>query len=149
MAIVGGAKVSTKIPVIESLMEKCDTILIGGGMIFTFFKALGYNIGDSLIEDDMIELADKLMKMAEGKGVRLVLPTDVVVADSFSNDANTAIAAVTDIADDWRGLDIGPDTIVTFQKEIDEANTIVWNGPSTFLNMLMRDRRDRDHFFSQ
>jgi len=133
MAIVGGAKVSTKIPVIESLLNNCDTVLLGGGMIFTFYKALGYETGNSLVEDDMVPLADKLMKLAEEKGVKLVLPTDVVLADAFDNEANTAIAAVTDMGDgDWRGLDIGPETIETFQKEIDQANTIVWNGPSTY-----------------
>jgi phosphoglycerate kinase len=135
MAIVGGAKVSTKIPVIESLLEKCDTILIGGGMIFTFYKAMGYNIGASLVEDDIVDLARTLMKKAEEKGVRLVLPTDVVLADKFDNDANTAIAKVTEISGDWRGLDIGPETIATFQKEIEKSNTIVWNGPMGVFEM--------------
>jgi phosphoglycerate kinase len=124
MAIVGGAKVSTKIPVIESLLDKCDTILIGGGMIFTFYKALGYDIGASLVEDDIVELAGTLMKKAEEKGVKLLLPTDVVLADKFSNDANTAIAKVTDISGEWMGLDIGPETIETFRKEIEAANTM-------------------------
>merc|ERR1719491_2562313 len=96
-AIVGGAKVSTKIPVIESLIEKCDSILIGGGMIFTFYKALGYDIGASLVEDDMVELAGELMKKAEAKGVKLILPEDVVLADAFDNDANTAVAPVEEI----------------------------------------------------
>mmetsp|Transcript_10865 Transcript_10865/g.25914 ORF Transcript_10865/g.25914 Transcript_10865/m.25914 type:complete len:440 (+) Transcript_10865:115-1434(+) len=129
MAIVGGAKVSTKIPVIESLLDKCDKILVGGGMIFTFYKALGYNIGKSLVEDDMVELAASLMKKAEEKGVKMLLPTDVVLADAFENDANTAVAKVTDIDGDWMGLDIGPDSIAEFKKEIDECETIVWNGP--------------------
>jgi phosphoglycerate kinase len=135
MAIVGGAKVSTKIPVIESLLDKCDSVLIGGGMIFTFYKALGHNIGASLVEDDMVELAGKLMKMAEEKGVRLVLPVDIVLADAFDNDANTAIAKVTEISGDWRGLDIGPETIALFKKEIDQASTIVWNGPMGVFEM--------------
>jgi phosphoglycerate kinase len=129
MAIVGGAKVSTKIPVIESLMEKCDTILVGGGMIFTFYKAMGYDIGASLVEDDIVDLARELMVKAEAKGVKLMLPTDVVLADNFDNDANSAIAKVTDISGDWRGLDIGPDTVAAFGAEIAKANTIVWNGP--------------------
>ena len=129
MAIVGGAKVSTKIPVIESLLEKCDKILIGGGMIFTFYKALGYDIGASLVEDDIVDLASTLMKKAEEMGVKLLLPTDVILADKFDNDANTAVAKVTDISGDWLGLDIGPETIEAFQKEIDECETIVWNGP--------------------
>jgi phosphoglycerate kinase len=129
MAIVGGAKVSTKIPVIESLLDKCDVILIGGGMIFTFYKALGYDIGASLVEDDIVELASSLMKKAEEKGVKLILPVDVVLADKFDNDANSAVAKVTDISGDWMGLDIGPETIDLFRSEIAEANTIVWNGP--------------------
>jgi phosphoglycerate kinase len=129
MAIVGGAKVSTKIPVIESLLEKCDKVLIGGGMMFTFYKALGYDIGASLVEEDMVELASQLMKKAEEKGVKLLLPTDVVLADKFDNDANSAIAKVTEISGDWRGLDIGPETLKEFQKEIDECQTIIWNGP--------------------
>jgi phosphoglycerate kinase len=129
MAIVGGAKVSTKIPVIESLLDKCDTVLIGGGMIFTFYKALGHDIGASLVEDDMVDLAKSLMEKAKEKGVKLLLPTDVVLADAFDNDANTAIAKVTEISGDWRGLDIGPESIAAFQKEIEASETIVWNGP--------------------
>lgn len=128
-AIVGGAKVSTKIPVIESLIEKCDTILLGGGMIFTFYKALGYDIGKSLVEDDIVGLAGDLMKKAEEKGVKLILPTDVVVADKFDNSANTAVAKVDEISGEWMGLDIGPETLETFAKEIEKSNTIVFNGP--------------------
>jgi phosphoglycerate kinase len=135
MAIVGGAKVSTKIPVIESLLEKCDSILVGGGMIFTFYKALGYNIGASLVEEDMVNLATQLMKKAEAKGVPLILPTDVVLADAFDNDANSAIASVKEISGDWRGLDIGPDTIKLFQTEIEKAKTIIWNGPMGVFEM--------------
>jgi phosphoglycerate kinase len=129
MAIVGGAKVSTKIPVIESLLEKCDKILIGGGMIFTFYKALGYDIGASMVEDDLVETAAALMKTAEEKGVKLLLPSDVVLADKFDNDANVAVAKATEISGDWMGLDIGPDAIAEFQKEIEECETIIWNGP--------------------
>ena len=98
----------------------------GGGMIFTFYKSMGYDIGASLVEEDMIELAGDLMKKAEAKGVKLVLPSDVVVADKFAEDANTAVAAVDSISGDWRGLDIGPDTLDTFAKEIADAGTIVW-----------------------
>lgn len=134
-AIVGGAKVSTKIPVIESLIEKCDTILLGGGMIFTFYKALGYDIGASLVEDDMVELAGKLMKKAEEKGIKLVLPTDVILADSFSNDANTAVAKADEISGTWMGLDIGPETIETFAEYIGQSNTIVFNGPMGVFEM--------------
>jgi phosphoglycerate kinase len=136
-AIVGGAKVSTKIPVIESLIEKCDTILLGGGMIFTFYKALGYGIGKSLVEDDIVELAGELLKKAEAKGVKLVLPTDVVLADKFDNNANTAIANANEIANDsdWMGLDIGPETLKTFAEEIEKSNTIVFNGPMGVFEM--------------
>lgn len=129
MAIVGGAKVSTKIPVIESLLKKCDKILIGGGMIFTFYKALGYDIGASMVEDDLVETASALMKKAEEMGVKILLPSDVVLADKFDNDANTAVAKATEISGDWMGLDIGPDTIAEFQNEIEECETIIWNGP--------------------
>jgi phosphoglycerate kinase len=135
MAIVGGAKVSTKIPVIESLLDKCNVVLLGGGMIFTFYKAKGLDIGASLVEEEMVELAKDLMVKAEEKGVKLILPTDVVLADKFANDANTAIANVTGISGDWMGLDIGPDTIKTFAKEIEQCNTIVFNGPMGVFEM--------------
>ena len=134
-AIVGGAKVSTKIPVIESLIDKCDTILLGGGMIFTFYKALGYEIGTSLVEEDIVDLAADLLKKAEEKGVKLVLPSDVVLADKFDNDASTAIAKADEISGDWMGLDIGPETIETFAKEIEKSNTIVFNGPMGVFEM--------------
>lgn len=134
-AIVGGAKVSTKIPVIESLIDKCDTILLGGGMIFTFYKALGYDIGASLVEDDIVDLASDLMKKAEEKGVNLVLPTDVVLADKFDNDANVAVAKASEISGDWMGLDVGPETLETFAKEIEKSNTIVFNGPMGVFEM--------------
>lgn len=134
-AIVGGAKVSTKIPVIESLIEKCDTILLGGGMIFTFYKALGYDIGASLVEEDMVKLAGDLMKKAEEKGVKLILPSDVVLADKFANDANTAVAKANEISGDWMGLDVGPETLQTFASEIEKSNTIVFNGPMGVFEM--------------
>mmetsp|Transcript_29031 Transcript_29031/g.34508 ORF Transcript_29031/g.34508 Transcript_29031/m.34508 type:complete len:437 (+) Transcript_29031:164-1474(+) len=134
-AIVGGAKVSTKIPVIESLIEKCDTILLGGGMIFTFYKALGYDIGKSLVEDDIVALAGSLMKKAEEKGCKLILPTDVVLADKFDNDATTAVAKADEISGDWMGLDIGPETLETFAEEIEKSNTIVFNGPMGVFEM--------------
>jgi len=135
MAIVGGAKVSTKVPVIESLLDKCDSILVGGAMIFTFYKALGYDIGKSMVEEDLVDVADSLMKKAEEKGVKLLLPTDVILADKFDNDATTAVAKVTEISGDWMGLDIGPDSIKTFGEEIAKANTIVWNGPMGVFEM--------------
>lgn len=135
MAIVGGAKVSTKIPVIESLLEKCDVILLGGGMIFTFYKAKGLGIGASLVEEDMTELAKQLMEKAEAKGVKLLLPEDVVLADKFDNDANTAVAPVEEIHGEWMGLDIGPKTIETFTNEISKAKTIIFNGPMGVFEM--------------
>jgi phosphoglycerate kinase len=143
VAIVGGAKVSTKIPVIRSLITSTDaqSILIGGGMIFTFYKALGYNIGKSLVEDDMIPVAKEILQLASDKGVQLVLPKDVVVADAFDNNANTAIAEMSGessgIADDsWMGLDIGPETIQQFRQILEhEAATVVWNGPMGVFEM--------------
>jgi phosphoglycerate kinase len=135
MALVGGAKVSTKLPVLSSLMEKCDAILLGGAMIFTFFRAMGYETGQSMVEEDMVQMAADLIKQAEQMKVRLILPQDVVLADSFSNDASTAIAPVTELGGDWRGLDIGPETIETYQKILSEAKTVVWNGPMGVFEM--------------
>lgn len=134
-AIIGGAKVSTKLPVIESLIEKCDTILLGGGMIFTFYRALGYDIGKSMVEDEYVELAGKLMKQAEEKGVKLLLPPDVVLADKFAEDANTAIAKCNEITGDWMGLDVGPETLELFKTEILRSGTIVFNGPMGVFEM--------------
>ena len=134
-AIIGGAKVSTKLPVIESLIEKCDTILLCGGMIFTFYKALGYDIGNSMVEEEYVELAGKLMKQAEEKGVKLILPPDVVLADKFAEDANTAIAKSNEISGDWMGLDVGPETLDLFKDELGKCNTIVFNGPMGVFEM--------------
>jgi phosphoglycerate kinase len=134
-AIVGGAKVSTKIPVIESLIKKCDTILLGGGMIFTFYRAMGYTTGASMVEEDMVELAGKLMKQAEDAGVKLILPTDVVMADKFAEDANTKTVKATEMDGDWMGLDIGPDSLELFGKEIEQCNTLVFNGPMGVFEM--------------
>lgn len=134
-AIIGGAKVSTKLPVIESLIDKCDSILLGGGMIFTFYKALGYDVGKSMVEEDMVELAGNLMKLAEEKGVKLILPPDVILADKFAEDANTAIAKSNEISGDWMGLDIGPETLEIFEEEIGKCNTIVFNGPMGVFEM--------------
>nr|P41758.1 RecName: Full=Phosphoglycerate kinase, chloroplastic; Flags: Precursor [Chlamydomonas reinhardtii]AAA70082.1 phosphoglycerate kinase precursor [Chlamydomonas reinhardtii]AAQ14241.1 phosphoglycerate kinase [Chlamydomonas reinhardtii] len=129
VAIVGGSKVSSKITVIEALMEKCDKIIIGGGMIFTFYKARALKVGSSLVEDDKIELAKKLEEMAKAKGVQLLLPTDVVVADKFDANANTQTVPITAIPDGWMGLDIGPDSVKTFNDALADAKTVVWNGP--------------------
>eukprot|EP01025_Chloroclados_australasicus_P022994 TRINITY_DN234_c1_g1_i10.p2 TRINITY_DN234_c1_g1~~TRINITY_DN234_c1_g1_i10.p2 ORF type:complete len:474 (-),score=78.95 TRINITY_DN234_c1_g1_i10:234-1655(-) len=128
-AIVGGSKVSSKITVIESLLEKCDKLFLGGGMIFTFFKASGKSIGSSLVEDDQLDLARDLVKKAAEKGVQFILPADVVVADTFSADANTQIVSVDAIPDGWMGLDIGPKSIDQFNEALSDCKTVVWNGP--------------------
>lgn len=128
-AIIGGAKVSTKVPVIESLLDKCDTVFVGGGMIFTFYKALGYNVGASMVEEDLIPLASQLMETAKAKGVNFVLPSDVMIADKFDAEADSKVVAVTDIPDGWMGLDIGPDSIALFSETVARTKTTVWNGP--------------------
>ncbi len=128
-AIVGGAKVSTKLPVLQSLMKKCNKILIGGGMIFTFYKANGLKIGKSLVEDDQVQLARELQVEAAKIGCQLILPSDVVCGDKFAADAQTKTVSINDIPDGWIGMDIGPDSIAKFQDELKSCNTIVWNGP--------------------
>ncbi|KAI8012492.1 hypothetical protein LOK49_LG06G00039 [Camellia lanceoleosa] len=128
-AIVGGSKVSSKIGVIESLLEKVDMLLLGGGMIFTFYKAQGYSVGSSLVEEDKLDLATSLLEKAKSKGVALMLPTDVVVADKFAADANSKIVPASGIPDGWMGLDIGPDSIKIFGEALDSTKTIIWNGP--------------------
>lgn len=129
IAILGGAKISGKIDVIKSLFEKVDALLIGGGMAYTFYKAQGYEIGDSLLEEDKIALAAEILKEASEKNVRLILPRDVVVADAFSNDANAKTVSVKEIPQGFMGLDIGPETRSLFDTEISSAKTIIWNGP--------------------
>jgi phosphoglycerate kinase len=128
-AVVGGAKVSTKIPVIKSLIEKCDKVFIGGGMIFTFYRAMGLNVGKSLVEEEFIPMAKDLMDRAAQKDVKLFLPTDIVVANDFKADAEDKVVASTAIPDGWLGLDIGPDTTKQFHNELMECQTVVWNGP--------------------
>lgn len=128
-AIVGGSKVSTKITVIESLLEKADKIVIGGGMIFTFYKAKGLGIGDSLVEDEQLGLARDLEAKAAAKGVEFILPTDVVVANKFAADADAQTVPVESIPDGWMGLDIGPNSIKMIQDALADCQTIVWNGP--------------------
>lgn len=129
VAIVGGSKVSSKIGVIESLLDKCDKLIIGGGMIFTFYKAQGLSTGKSLVEEDKLELAKTLMAKAEAKGVEFLLPTDVIVADNFAPDANAQTVKVNAIPDGWMGLDIGPDSVKTFQTALEGCGTVIWNGP--------------------
>jgi phosphoglycerate kinase len=128
-AIVGGSKVSSKIGVIDSLLEKVDKIFLGGGMIFTFYKAQGKSVGSSLVEDDKLELAKTLMAAAEKKGVQFILPTDVIIADKFAADANTKVVPIDAIPDGWMGLDIGPDSLKAFQAALSDCKTVVWNGP--------------------
>jgi len=126
VAIVGGSKVSSKIGVIKTLLEKCDKLIIGGGMIFTFYKAQGLAVGGSLVEEDKVELAKSLMEQAEGK---ILLPTDVVIADNFAPDANAKTVSVKEIPDGWMGLDIGPDSVKVFQDALADCGTVIWNGP--------------------
>ena len=129
MAILGGAKVSDKIGVIKNLMNKVATVLIGGGMSYTFLKSQGYEIGDSLLEEEKIKVAQEILKDAEKRGVRILLPIDIVVADKFSEDANTEIVDAKKIPGGWMGMDIGPKTIDFFKKELEKAKTVFWNGP--------------------
>lgn len=128
-AIIGGSKVSSKIGVIETLLDKVDKLLIGGGMIFTFYKARGLNVGKSLVEEDKLELAKALEAKAKEKGVDLLLPTDVVLADNFAPDANAQTTSVDAIPDGWMGLDIGPDSIKVFQDALKQCKSVIWNGP--------------------
>lgn len=128
VAIIGGAKISGKIDVVINLMDKCDTILIGGGMAYTFFKAMGQKIGGSIHEDDKMELATQIMADAKAKGVKFLLPVDNKIGDDFSESANTEIVT-GDIPDGWEGMDIGPETQKLFAAEIASAKTVVWNGP--------------------
>ena len=129
-AIMGGSKVSTKIGIIENLLDKVDNLILCGGMTYTFSKAQGGKIGKSICEDDKLDVALDVMKKAKEKGVNLVLATDCVVADDFSNDANTQICDVKNIPDAWEGLDIGPVSRISFANAIKSAKTILWNGPA-------------------
>ncbi|NET81255.1 MAG: phosphoglycerate kinase [Moorea sp. SIO1F2] len=128
-AIIGGSKVSSKIGVIDTLLEKVDKLLIGGGMIFTFYKARGMSVGKSLVEDDKLDLAKSLEAKAKERGVELLLPTDVVIADNFAPDANSQTVSIEAIPDGWMGLDIGPDSVKVFQDALADCKTVIWNGP--------------------
>ena len=134
-AILGGAKVSDKIGVIRSLLAKVDSLLIGGGMAYTFIKAQGGQIGGSLCEEDKLDLARELLAEAEEKGVRLLLPVDTVIADAFREDAATRVVPAGQISDGWQGLDIGPETRALFAAEVKQAATVVWNGPMGVFEM--------------
>ena len=129
LAILGGAKVSSKITVIENILDKVDHLIIGGGMTFTFVKAQGGSVGESICEDDKMELALDILKQAEAKGVKIHLPVDVVAANSFSNDADTQVVDVKSIPDGWQGLDAGPRSLENFDNVVNESKTILWNGP--------------------
>ncbi|MBS1945262.1 MAG: phosphoglycerate kinase [Bacteroidetes bacterium] len=135
LAIVGGAKVSSKIEVLRNLLGKCDEVIIGGGMAFTFIKVQGGSVGASLVENDHLETAKIILAAAANKGVKLHLPTDAVVADAFANTANTDICAADTIPDGWMGLDIGPATIKDFSQAVKRARTILWNGPMGVFEM--------------
>ena len=128
-AVLGGSKVSSKITVIENILDKVDHMIIGGGMTFTFVKALGGKIGDSICEDDKQELALEILKLAKEKGVQIHIPVDVVAANAFLNNADTQIVNVNKIPDGWQGLDAGPKSLENFEKVIMESKTILWNGP--------------------
>jgi phosphoglycerate kinase len=128
-AVLGGSKVSSKITVIENILDKVDHMIIGGGMTFTFVKALGGKIGDSICEDDKQELALEILRLAKEKGVQIHIPVDVVAGDKFSNDANTQVVDVRAIPDGWEGMDAGPKSLEQFKKVILESKTILWNGP--------------------
>lgn len=129
LAVLGGAKVSSKITIIENILDKVDHLIVGGGMTFTFIKAQGGNIGNSICEDDKMQLAMNILKQAKEKNVQIHLPVDVVAADAFSNDANTQIMDVMSISDGWQGLDVGPKSIKKFHEVVMQCKTILWNGP--------------------
>ena len=134
-AIMGGSKVSTKIGIIENLLSKVDNLILCGGMTYTFAKAQGGKIGKSICEDDKLDLALEIIAKAKEKGVKLILGTDCIAADDFKNDANTQICPANNIPDGWEGLDIGPDTMKAFANAIENAKTILWNGPAGVFEM--------------
>ncbi len=134
-AIIGGSKVSSKISILENLLDRVDNVIIGGGMAYTFFKALGGSTGNSLVEDDKLDMALDLLQKAKSKGVAFYLPKDSVIADAFSNDANTNVCDSDQIPSDWMGLDIGEKAIAEFSKVIAASKTILWNGPMGVFEM--------------
>ncbi len=129
MAILGGKKVSDKIGVIDSLLEKVDTLIIGGGMAYTFFKAMGYNVGNSICELDKLDLATSLIEKAKNKGVKLMLPVDTKVGKEFKADTESKTVSYKEIPDGWEGFDIGAETIKMYEEELSKAKTVIWNGP--------------------
>jgi phosphoglycerate kinase len=145
---MGGAKVSDKILLIEKLLDKVDYLLIGGGMTYTFIKAAGGEIGNSLVELDKVELAKELVKKAEAKGVKLLIPTDSLIADAFSNDAKTERALSKNIPNGWMGLDISEDTIATFSEVIKKSKTVLWNGPMGVFEMSSFEKGTKEVAFA-
>jgi phosphoglycerate kinase len=135
VAILGGAKISGKIDVIENLQSKIDSLIIGGGMAFTFFRAQGFDIGDSLVEEEKLPLAKKILDHCKALNKRLILPVDCVIADRFDNDAQRKIVSVTRIPEGWRGLDIGPESVKIIGMELRRAKTVIWNGPMGVFEM--------------
>lgn len=143
LAIMGGAKVSSKIGIIEQILSKVDHLILGGGMTFTFIKAMGGSVGNSLVEDDKLELALELLEKAKKAGVQVHLPVDAIIADAFSNEANTNLSPVNEIPDGWMGLDIGPETEKRFAEIIQSSKTILWNGPAGVFEMSKFDHGTR------
>ena len=129
LAILGGAKVSSKITIIDNILDKVDHLIIGGGMTFTFIKAQGGHVGDSICEDDKMELALQILERAKAKNVQVHIPVDVLAADDFSNDANTQVVDVRTIPENWQGLDCGPKSKALFHDVVQQCKTILWNGP--------------------
>ncbi|MFC1595787.1 phosphoglycerate kinase [Candidatus Margulisiibacteriota bacterium] len=129
IAIIGGAKVSSKISVLRNLIPQVDTLIVGGGMAYTFFKAMGYEVGKSILEPDFVEEAKAIMEEAKKQGTELLLPSDTIIADAFSNEANTAVVDSDQIPADWQGLDIGPKTARIWAEKVKTAATVIWNGP--------------------
>ena len=134
-AIIGGAKISTKMAVLESLLFKVDKLLVGGGMANTFFKAEGFNVGESLVEDDFLDQARNVMQQAEEKGVRLLLPADVIVAERFAADSPAKRVSVKDVPEGWRIMDVGETTIDVFARALQDCRTVIWNGPMGVIEM--------------
>jgi phosphoglycerate kinase len=134
-AVLGGAKVSGKIEVISHLMDKVDNLIIGGGMMFTFIKAIGGEVGNSLVEEELLDISRNIVEGAKTMGVNLYLPSDAIIADAFSNDANIQTCNAYDIPDSWMGLDIGPNTLQKFEHVIEQSSTILWNGPMGVFEM--------------
>jgi len=143
-AILGGAKVSGKVEVITNLLDKVDNLIIGGGMMFTFIKAMGGNIGNSLVEESLFALAVDTINFAKDQNVNLYLPTDAIIADGFSNDAKTNVSSSYNIPDGWMGLDIGPETIKKYKSIIEDSTTILWNGPMGVFEMSNFENGTKD-----